>query len=105
MSINAVIDISHWQSDVDFAKVGAAGIVGVIHDDKTEQTLQSCRFWLAEYGSTPVVPDLWPIWTMWQYTDGVHGPEPHSVDGAGNCDRDHFNGSFENLRKLLGYTT
>lgn len=42
---------------------------------------------------------------LWQYTDGTHGPEPHTVDGVGNCDGDQFNGSLEQLRKLWGVAT
>jgi len=37
---------------------------------------------------------------MWQYTDGAHGPGPHSVAGAGPCDRDEFIGDEADLRKL-----
>ena len=69
----------------------------------TNATLQNCWFWLAQYGSNAVVPANWPTWTMWQYTDGSAGPDPHSVAGVGNCDRDQFNGPIENLRKLWGY--
>ncbi|WP_236984684.1 hypothetical protein [Marinagarivorans cellulosilyticus] len=49
--------------------------------------------WLAEYADTPILPKIWPTWTLWQYTDGNHGPQPHTVDGIGPCDREHFNGS------------
>ena len=65
--------------------------------------LGSCWFWLSEYGSTPSVPPNWATWTMWQYTDGSSGPEPHSVDGVGNCDRDQFNGDPAALLALWGY--
>jgi lysozyme len=27
---------------------------------------------------------------MWQYTDGVLGPEPRTVPGIGPCDGDRF---------------
>jgi hypothetical protein len=40
---------------------------------------------------------------MWQYTNGEVGPEPHSVTGIGNCDRDMFNGQMDGLTKLWGY--
>ena len=43
-------------------------------------------------------------WTFWQYTDGVHGPAPHRVDGVGRCDRNKFNGSLAQLKKLWGVT-
>ena len=62
--------------------------------------LAKCWFWLAQYGPTPVVPPNWSTWTMWQYTDGAIGPEPHKVNGIGRCDRDKFNGNEAGLRKL-----
>jgi lysozyme len=58
----------------------------------SDPVLANCWFWLAQYGPTAVVPPNWPRWTMWQYTDGALGPEPHAVDGIGRCDRDRFNG-------------
>ena len=64
--------------------------------------LAECWFWLAQYGPTAVVPPTWPTWTMWQYTDGAFGPEPHQVKGIGRCDRDKFNGNEMQLRKLWG---
>ena len=71
-------------------------------DTKKDPVLANCWFWLAQYGPTAVVPPAWPTWTMWQYTDGAIGPEPHSVKGIGLCDRDKFNGSEVQLRKLWG---
>jgi lysozyme len=68
----------------------------------SDPILANCWLWLAQYGKTPVVPPNWKTWTMWQYTDGVIGPEPHSVNGIGRCDRDMFNGSEAQLRKLWG---
>jgi lysozyme len=68
-------------------------------------TLANCWFWLSEYGPTPHVPLNWSTWTMWQYTDGEVGPEPHSVAGVGNCDRDQFNGEMDGLTRLWGYAT
>lgn len=69
----------------------------------TNPTLANCWFWLSEYGPTANVPANWPTWTMWQYTDGVNGLEPHSVSGIGNCDRDQFNGDSDGLMRLWGY--
>ncbi len=68
----------------------------------TDPILAECWFWLAQYGPTPVVPRNWKTWTMWQYTDGALGPKPHTVKGIGRCDRDKFNGSKAQLRKLWG---
>jgi lysozyme len=62
--------------------------------------LKECWFWLAQYGPTAVVPPNWPTWTMWQYTDGAFGPEPHQVKGIGRCDRDKSNGGHDQLRRL-----
>ena len=48
------------------------------------------------------IQQTWPAWTLWQYTDGVAGPGPHSVDGIGPCDRDQFNGTVDQLKQLWG---
>jgi len=66
----------------------------------TDPVLANCWLWLSQYGPTAVVPANWPAWTMWQYTDGALGPEPHTVDGLGRCDRDKFMGTAASLRKL-----
>ncbi|MBO3700425.1 GH25 family lysozyme [Roseivirga sp. E12] len=200
-NINAVVDISHFQSNVDFAKVKADGLLGVIHkatqgasytdpeyaskrvatgqegllwgayhfgtaqDVSTQvshflqvaaadantllvldweenaiasqgtmtlpqavefvervkdavgrypvlyggslikqslgsgnNVLSQCPLWLAQYSSNPSLPSGWSKYTMWQYTDGVRGPEPHSVNGIGNCDRDVFAGTASELK-------
>jgi lysozyme len=66
--------------------------------------LAQCFFWLAQYGSNAVVPPNWPTWTLWQYTDGNLGPDPHTVPGIGACDRDKFNGDLDGLKALWGVT-
>lgn len=46
--------------------------------------LADCPLWYARFAPEPKgVPPLWPRWTLWQYTDGASGPEPHEVDGIG----------------------
>jgi lysozyme len=68
-----------------------------------DPVLSQCFLWLAQYGPAPThIPATWPTWTMWQYTDGNVGPQPHSVDGIGNCDRDQFNGTLAALQQLWG---
>jgi lysozyme len=63
--------------------------------------LPQCPLWWARYANAPIgIPDTWPTWTFWQYTDGLFGPEPHAVDGIGNCDRDQFNGDLDGLLRL-----
>jgi len=66
--------------------------------------LSNCFLWIAQYkGPQPLgIPPTFKTWTFWQYTDGVHGPEPHDASGVGPCDRDLFNGSVAQLRKLWG---
>ncbi len=65
--------------------------------------LSRCWLWLAQYGPHAVIPPAWPMWTMWQYTDGALGPQPHTVHGIGRCDRNFFNGDLTQLRQLWGY--
>lgn len=71
-----------------------------------DPVLSKCFLWIAQYGPAPTnIPATWPTFTFWQYTDGNMGPQPHTVDGIGNCDRDQFNGTIENLKKLWGVAT
>lgn len=70
--------------------------------NNTDPILSQCFFWLAQYGPNAVVPPNWATWTLWQYTDGNLGPQPHTVPGIGACDRDKFNGDLDDLKKLWG---
>ncbi len=64
--------------------------------DVSDSVLAKCPLWYARYASTPIgIPKLWGTYTLWQYTDGNVGPEPHGVNGIGLCDRDTFNGPDE----------
>jgi lysozyme len=65
-----------------------------------DPVLRNCPLWLSQYGPNPIVPHNWPSWTIWQYTDGAAGPQPHTVPGIGLCDRDIFNGSLADLQNL-----
>ena len=67
---------------------------------RKDPVLANCWFWLSQYGPTPVVQASWGAWTLWQYTDGNAGPMPHTVNGAGSCDRDTFNGTSDQLISL-----
>jgi lysozyme len=67
-----------------------------------ESVLTKCPLWYARYPKSSITspigfPDLWPTWTLWQYTDGNNGPDPTSVPGFGRCDRDTYNGKREDL--------
>lgn len=68
----------------------------------SDPVLAQSWLWIAQYGPTAVIPPNWPHFTMWQYTDGAIGPEPHRVNGIGRCDRDKFNGDETQLRRLWG---
>jgi lysozyme len=68
-------------------------LLGSSHDP----ILAQCWLWLAQYGPTAVVPPNWKTWTMWQYTDGAIGPQPHQVAGIGRCDRDRYIGDIDQL--------
>ncbi len=67
-----------------------------------DPVLSNCFLWIAQYnGPKPLnITPTFKTWTFWQYTDGVHGDEPHRVEGVGQCDRNKFNGSLAQLRKL-----
>jgi lysozyme len=64
--------------------------------------LAECPLWVASYQASPLLPAQWPTWTLWQYTNGVDGPEPHAVQGVVRCDRNRFNGTREELERLWG---
>ncbi len=68
-----------------------------------ETTLKNCFLWIARYSELlPKVPPAFPTFTLWQYTDGSAGPQPHQAPGIGRCDRDKFNGDEVALKKLWG---
>ena len=69
-----------------------------------DPVLSGCFLWIAQYnGPKPLgIPPTFQTWTFWQYTDGVHGNEPHTVNGVGQCDRNIFNGSLDQLKTLWG---
>jgi lysozyme len=57
---------------------------------QADPILQNCWLWLAQYGSTPVLPPGWANWTLWQYTDGHLVADPNPIPGISPCDRDYF---------------
>jgi lysozyme len=65
---------------------------------KVDPWFGSRRLWLCQYGSTPVVQASWKTYWLWQFTDGVYGPSPHSVDGIGPCDINSYKGSDDQLK-------
>jgi len=74
--------------------------------NNTDTELKNCFLWLAAYSSElPPVPRAWNIFTLWQYTDGNAGQQPHQVPGIGRCDRNKFNGDINELKRLWGVNT
>jgi lysozyme len=70
---------------------------------RTNTVLKECFLWIARFSShLPEVPPAFPTFTLWQFTDGNNGPQPHQVNGVGRCDRDKFNGTEAELRTLWG---
>jgi len=69
-----------------------------------DAVLNQCPLWLAQYGSKAVLPPGWDKYTLWQYTDGNVGPNPHSVPGIGPCDRSIFDGDQKELDAAWPFT-
>lgn len=55
------------------------------------------RLWLCQYGSKPVWQKSWEKYWLWQYTDGLVGPEPHSISGIGPCDVNSYDNGADML--------
>jgi lysozyme len=72
--------------------------------NRTNTVLTNCFLWIARYSSQlPQIPPAFSNFTLWQYTDGSAGPQPHQVNGIGRCDRDKFNGDETALSRLWGH--
>ncbi len=57
--------------------------------------------WVAHYQtSAPMVPDAWPTWDFWQYTET--GKIPGVKSGA--VDVNYFNGNLDQLKKFIAGT-
>lgn len=65
-----------------------------------KETLTKCPLWISSWGSEVILPAGWTDWVLWQYTNGVQGLEPHTVNGIGSCDRTKFNGTLDALKKF-----
>jgi lysozyme len=70
------------------ATAGAAG----------DPDLAKYHVWWAQYANAPKLHATWSDFWLWQFSDGIHGPDQHSVDGVGNCDCNTFNGDEDELR-------
>lgn len=72
---------------------------------RPNELLAKCPLWYRRYASRPreLPTQIWPTYTLWQYTDGEVGGEPRSVGGLA-CDRSFFQGSVEELKKAWPFT-
>lgn len=77
---------------------------GVKHSP--DPVLANCPLWYARYRSRPIgIPtQVWPTYTLWQFTDGSNGDGPYRVDGIGRCDRNRYQGTTEELRGAWPFT-
>jgi lysozyme len=68
--------------------------------------LSNCPLWYVRYASSPIgIPtQVWQTYTLWQYTDGDVGPEPHDTPGATGADRNMFQGSTQELKEAWPFT-
>ncbi len=98
--INVVVDLSHHNETVDFAKMKAAVIVGVIH--KATQGLTYVDDTYANRRAQALECGL--LWGGYRFGVGGDGSDqaPHRVDGVGLRDRNKFNGSLAQLKRLWG---
>jgi lysozyme len=63
--------------------------------------VKNCPYWGARYGGPLEIPSGVGKAVAFQFTDGSHGPQPHSFPGvAGNCDINMLVISRDELRML-----
>lgn len=65
--------------------------------DRTDPFFASRRLWLCQYASSPVIPECWDDYWLWQFTDGQVGPSPHTIAGIGPCDINSYQGTASEL--------
>jgi lysozyme len=68
--------------------------------------LSNCPLWYSRYRNSPIgIPTaIWPSYTLWQFTDGDVGPEPHETPGTTGADRSIFQGTTQELKALWPFT-
>jgi lysozyme len=75
-------------------------------DHNPDSVLGNCPLWYARYANSPIgIPtQVWPTYTLWQYTDGEAGPPPHETPGTSGADRNIFQGTAQQLKDLWPFT-
>lgn len=77
-------------------------IIASMLPDNAPTILSNCPLWVATWGEAPALPPQWSTWSIWQYSNGLVGPEPHAVPGLSRVDRNKFNGTEAELRAFWG---
>ena len=69
-----------------------------------DSVLKNCWLWLAAWKKDPKPVAVWKEFKIWQYTDGITGPDdlPKTVPTIGVCDRSQFNGTEAEMREFFG---
>lgn len=101
----AVKRIRTLRPDVQIA-IYAGHLIKQQLGNKRDELLATCSLWIAHYtsASSPSWPTAtWPVWSLWQYSDGQAGGSPKDVPGI-NAPHDcnAFNGSRTNCEKWMG---
>jgi lysozyme len=75
-------------------------------DHNPNPILSNCPLWYVRYAPAPVgIPtQVWPTYTLWQYTDGNDGPGPHATPGVTGADRNMFQGTADELKAAWPFT-
>lgn len=100
----SVENVKTWISEVEHALRREGECVIYSGNTAKEQLgnaidhfLGARRLWLAQYATTPSWQISWDNYWLWQFTDGVYGPPPHSVEGVGPCDINSYDGDVRDL--------
>jgi lysozyme len=74
--------------------------------NQVDAILLNCPLWYVRYSATPkgIPTQVWETYTLWQYTDGEGGPEPHNTPGVTGADRNVFEGTAEELKAQWPFT-
>jgi lysozyme len=109
----AVLDFERGTSNMSLADAktfldtvqGKMGVVPTLYTGEylksfgKQSTLLGYPLWLSEYGPQAKLPAGFDTWTFWQFTNGVVGPLPHTINGVtGIVDISYFNGTVDELK-------
>jgi lysozyme len=101
MSLSAV---KEWMAEVE-QQLGREGQCVLYSGNTAKEALGSKidpwlgkrRLWLCQYGPEPKWQTSWDSFWLWQFTDGIVGPEPHEINGIGPCDINSYDHGVEQL--------